>query len=35
MTADYEPARRAPQKARCSVFALDVTDADYHSLEVA
>jgi VWFA-related protein len=34
MTADYEPARRALQKARCSVFALDVTDADYHSLEV-
>jgi VWFA-related protein len=34
MTADYEAARRALQKARCSVFALDVTDADYHSLEV-
>jgi VWFA-related protein len=34
MTADYEPARRALQKARCSVFALDVTEADYHSLEV-
>jgi VWFA-related protein len=34
MTADYEPARHALQKARCSVFALDVTDADYHSLEV-
>ena len=34
MTPDYEPARHALQKARCSVFALDVTDADYHSLEV-
>lgn len=34
MTADYEPARRALQKARCSVFALDITDADFHSLEV-
>jgi VWFA-related protein len=34
MTPDYDPARHALQKARCSVFALDVTDADYHSLEV-
>jgi len=34
MTPDYEPARRALQKARCSVFSLDITDADYHSLEV-
>jgi len=34
MTPDYEPARRALQKARCSVFALDITEADYHSLEV-
>jgi len=34
MTPDYDPARHALQEARCSVFALDVTDADYHSLEV-
>jgi len=34
MTPDYEPARRALQTARCSVFSLDITDADYHSLEV-
>ena len=34
MTPDYEPARQALLKARCSVFALDVTNADYHSLEV-
>jgi VWFA-related protein len=34
MTPDYEPARHALQKARCSVFALDITEADYHSLEV-
>jgi hypothetical protein len=34
MTPDYAPARHALQKARCSVFALDVTNADYHSLEV-
>jgi VWFA-related protein len=33
MTPDYDPARRALQRARCAVFALDVTDADYHSLE--
>jgi VWFA-related protein len=31
---DYEPARRALLEARTSVFTLDVTDADYHSLEV-
>ena len=33
MEADYEPARRALVSARASVFSLDVTDADYHSLE--
>ncbi len=33
MEADYEPARRALVAARTSVFSLDVTDADYHSLE--
>jgi hypothetical protein len=33
MEADYEPARRALTAARASVFSLDVTDADYHSLE--
>jgi VWFA-related protein len=33
MEADYEPARRALVAARASVFSLDVTDADYHSLE--
>jgi VWFA-related protein len=31
---DYEPARRALVEARTSVFTLDVTNADYHSLEV-
>lgn len=31
---DYEPARRALLEARTSVFTLDVTNADYHSLEV-
>ncbi len=31
---DYEPARRALLEARTSVFTLDVTSADYHSLEV-
>ncbi|MFB3854142.1 MAG: hypothetical protein ACE148_10000 [Vicinamibacterales bacterium] len=30
---DYGPARYALQEARASVFCLDVTDADYHSLE--
>jgi VWFA-related protein len=34
MTPDYDPARRALAAARVSVFALDVTEADYHSLEV-
>ena len=31
---DYEAARRALIEARTAVFTLDVTDADYHSLEV-
>jgi hypothetical protein len=30
---DYGEARQALQRARASVFCLDVTDADYHSLE--
>ena len=34
MTPDYEPAVRALLAARATVFVLDVTDADYHSLEV-
>jgi VWFA-related protein len=34
MGADYEPARRALAEARAAVFALDVSDADYHTLEV-
>ena len=34
MEHDYDPARRALLAARASVFSLDVTDADYHSLEV-
>lgn len=29
----YEKARRALQNARASVFCLDITNADYHSLE--
>lgn len=33
MTPDYEPARDALARARASVFCLDVTDADAHSLE--
>jgi VWFA-related protein len=33
MEADYEPARLALQKARVTVFSMDVTQADYHSLE--
>ena len=33
MENDYLPARRALVAARMSVFALDVTNADYHSLE--
>ncbi|MFZ5785647.1 MAG: hypothetical protein ACOY3Y_04320 [Acidobacteriota bacterium] len=31
---DYEPARRALVEGRVTVFSLDLTDADYHSLEV-
>jgi VWFA-related protein len=31
---DYGPARRALVRARVSVFALDITNADYHTLEV-
>jgi VWFA-related protein len=34
MTPDYKPAIRALDAARVTVFVLDVTDADYHSLEV-
>jgi len=33
MENDYGPARRALVAARTSVFSLDVTNADYHSLE--
>ena len=33
MEDDYGPARRALVTSRTSVFSLDVTDADYHSLE--
>ena len=33
MEAGYDDAREALQRARASVFCLDVTDADYHSLE--
>jgi VWFA-related protein len=34
MEHEYEPMRQALQSARVSVFSLDVTTADYHSLEV-
>ncbi len=34
MGRDYAPARAALARARASVFAIDVTDADYHDLEV-
>lgn len=34
MTPDYKPAVRALHDAHASVFVLDVTSADYHSLEV-
>jgi VWFA-related protein len=34
MRPEYEDARRALEAARATVFAIDVTDADYHSLEV-
>ena len=33
MGRDYAPARAALARARASVFAIDVTDADYHDLE--
>ncbi|MGE5235187.1 MAG: VWA domain-containing protein [Acidobacteriota bacterium] len=32
--ASYGPARRALTHARVAVFSLDITDADYHTLEV-
>jgi VWFA-related protein len=34
MNADYGPARQALLDARTTVFTLDVTEADYHTLEV-
>jgi hypothetical protein len=34
MIPDYKPAVRALSAAHASVFVLDVTSADYHSLEV-
>jgi VWFA-related protein len=34
MTRDYRPARRALEASRTSVFVMDISDADYHSLEV-
>lgn len=34
MGKDYLVARRALEQARVSVFSLDISDADYHSLEV-
>ncbi len=34
MTPDYSDARAALARARVTVFVLDVTQADYHSLEV-
>jgi VWFA-related protein len=34
MGRDYDPARRALESSRTSVFALDISDADYHTLEV-
>ena len=34
MTPDYEPARAALRDADVTVFVLDTTDADFHSLEV-
>jgi VWFA-related protein len=34
MEPDYAPARRALLESRTAVFSLDVTNADYHSLEV-
>jgi VWFA-related protein len=34
LESDYGPARRALVEGRVTVFALDVTSADYHTLEV-
>jgi VWFA-related protein len=34
MNADYGPARQALLDARTTVFTLDVTEADYHTLEL-
>ncbi len=34
MESDYAPAQAALAEARATVFSLDITDADYHSLEV-
>jgi VWFA-related protein len=34
LAPDYDEARRSLRAARASVFCLDVTQADYHSLEV-
>ena len=34
LDTDYGPARRALVEGRVTVFALDVTNADYHTLEV-
>jgi len=34
MDGAYEPARRVLTDAKIPVYALDITDADYHSLEV-
>lgn len=34
MTPDFKPAVKALSAARTSVFVLDVTSADYHSLEI-
>ncbi len=34
LDTEYDDAREALQRARASVFCLDVTDADYHSLEM-
>ena len=35
LDTDYEKAREALQRARASVFCLDVTNADFHTLEDA
>lgn len=35
MENDYDEAREALAAARVSVFCMDITDADYHTLEVA